>query len=170
MTAQSTSISINSDINTATEQAYASLVESGLPAGEVHRLAVCTEIGIKTVGHLLTQGYDAKLEIRQAEWVGQHSFIALFTRDGEEILADPTWQQFLPIIKRHEGLPKVLVGSRSDIIAQAKDYGVGEPALSLWHYDGPPMSQEEHQEADRAATIAAEEAAEKGEWERFASR
>jgi len=158
---------LNKDIMAATEQAYQTIAAEGLPLPEVHKLGVCYQASSLVVNSLLENGHSARHERRGGWSVVEHSYVAITTGTGTELLVDPTWQQFLPATKWSDQLPRVLVGERSDIIAKARKYGVDEASLTVWHNTGPPANIETHQKSDQDAARAADEAAKTGGWERF---
>ena len=49
------------------------------------------------------------------------------------LIADPTWQQFLPVDLRQPTVPRVLAGERQEVIESARSFGIVDPAvLRLW--------------------------------------
>jgi hypothetical protein len=84
-----------------------------------------------------------------------------------EIVIDPTWQQFLPKDKVSERMPKVLVGTRDEIISQAQRFGVDEFTLKLWRKQEIKMTVSQQKHVDNEAKEAADHAEEDGAWERF---
>jgi len=89
------------------------------------------------VTHMVEQGVDAR-----QDGTAYHSYAAIPRPGQEDILADGTWQQFLPP-KRLQGdavLPKVLVGTRAEVISAAHAYGVHEGDLGAWKAKDPEQS------------------------------
>ena len=85
---------------------------------------------------------DADPDIKQAfrvvpaltgtELADQHSYLLRRTEEGEETVIDPTWQQFLAKDKLTDELPKVLIGSRQEVVEQARAAGVPDAVLDYW--------------------------------------
>jgi hypothetical protein len=60
-----------------------------------------------------------------------HGYCVL--QENPDLIADPTWQQFLLPEQRKPNVPKMLVGQRSDVMLQARSYGISDPVvLSFW--------------------------------------
>ena len=91
----------------------------------VHRLRVCHELSRLMVEHLVkVEGVPAVHDNR-----GYHGYVAL---PDTGHIADGTWQQLLPEDRRSADLPKVLFGTRDEVIAQARSYGVPDSDLTHW--------------------------------------
>lgn len=158
---------LRNNVLSASENAYKALAEKTYGADEIHRLGVCYEITALMVASLLDNGYLVEHEIRSGWTVPEHSYVALDTGQGGEIIADPTWQQFLPKSKATADMPKVLMGTRDDVMGQARHFGVDEPTTKLWQKQGIKMTVAQQKFADLKAKQAADIAEENGAWDRF---
>lgn len=147
--------------------AYHALAEASPKTSGIHRLPVCYRASSLIVSRLLEDNYMARHEITTTEGIGEHSYAVLNPDAPDELLVDATWQQFLPASQANENTPKVLVGSRRDIIKQARDYGVGESALNVWKRPTYNLSVDQRQHNDRLAEDAAGAADTSGAWESF---
>jgi hypothetical protein len=160
--------STSASILLASQIAYDSLVENdGYNPEEVHRLAVCYQASALIASHLFENGYYAEHEIRSGWTVTEHSYVTIDVGLNTEIVIDPTWQQFLPKDKVSERMPKVLVGTRDEIISQAQRFGVDEFTLKLWRKQEIKMTVYQQKHVDNEAKEAADHAEEDGAWERF---
>lgn len=159
------------DIDSAAEHAYEALAESGLPKGQIHRMQICYEATDLLLRDLLKRGHKARHEIHtdEARFVDQN-YVVVQTPEGHEIIADPTWQLYVPEESITSTTPKVLVGTRDEAIAIARDHGVSNKKLKLWEKQSIKMSIEEQKRADREAEEAAERAAQSGGWEKFTKK
>lgn len=155
------------DTLSAVNRAYHAISETGFMADNVHRLPVCYQASALIVTSLLENNYRAQHEITTTEGVGEHSYVVVNPSEVDELVIDATWQQFLPDDKVNEDTPKVLVGSRDDIIKRARAYGVIEPALDVWKVPIHGMSIEQQQYNNRCAEAMADNAELEGAWESF---
>ena len=169
MTSLTSSDDLQTEIMTAARRAYETLAREGMPAEAMHKLCVCYQASALITDSLVENGYTATHEIQNGSTVVEHSFVTVKTRNGEELLVDPTWQQFLPKDKITPELPRVLIGDRSEVIAKAREFGVDEKALKIWEYQPNAMTVEQQKLRDRGAEDSADMAFATGAWERFAT-
>lgn len=124
------------DILESAEQAYFEVAEEKqLDPEQIRRLDVCSKVAHRMLQSLLQKGYNAQQELVSAPRAVFHSFITITPKNAEntdEILADPMWQQFLPETVDTPNLPGVLIGTRAEVIAQARQYGVEEEHLKMY--------------------------------------
>lgn len=158
---------VRASLVSASEYAYKSLAERAYNTEEIHRLGVCYQATALMVDSLLDNGYRVEHEIRSGWTVPEHSYVVLDTGLEDEIVIDPTWQQFLPKNKITLDMPKVLIGTRDDVIGQARYFGVDELTTQLWQKQGIKMTVEQRKRADLEAKQEADLAEENGAWERF---
>lgn len=154
----------------ASEHAYSFLTDRGYSAEEVHRLGVCHQATTLIVESLLDNGYRAEHEIRSGSAVAEHSYATLDIGPDEDIVIDPTWQQFLPKGTSTEGMPKVLIGTRSSVIEQALRFGVDEATTQLWQKQSIKLTAKQQRRIDLKAEQAADAAVKNGAWERFTTQ
>lgn len=159
--------SINSAIFEAGERAYAALTREGYPEAEVHRMSLCYDAAALMVGALTDAGYKASHDIYANPIAGEHSTVSVQDPYKGEVIADPTWQQFLPSTIDGSNMPKVLVGPRSAVTAQARIFGVRPEALGFWQGAMPKTNPVSNAQANREAAVAATQAADAGKWEKF---
>ena len=156
------------NIQTAANAAFDKLASDTFTPHEIHKLSVCSQVSSLMINPLIENGHLARREIAMAEGVGVHSYVVI-DNDGEEILADATWQQFLRPGTATDDIPKVLVGDRGEIMRQARDYGVSNDVLKIWEFGNVAENPQQQAAQDRSAEAAAEQAAENGAWKRFVS-
>lgn len=122
-----TSPSIDEHVKSAAEYAYATIREqiSGYRNEEnIHRQTVChraAELMLKYLVEAGVQGAERETRDLIPCWT-DHSYVTL--PDGR--IADPTWQQFADPDRLTEDTPRVLIGSRDEVIATLIEYGVSE--------------------------------------------
>jgi hypothetical protein len=150
----------------ASEHAHRTLAEEGRPFADVHRITVCFRAAELMVDAMRNSGLHADHEVRNSVATGDHSYPTVTTSNGEVIVADPTWQQFLPKGNRTDHLPKVLIGTRDQVVAKARSAGVDEATLGLWK-KGRKTTLEELQRANLEADQEADKAEERGGWGKF---
>lgn len=123
------------DINLAADHAYLTIAQEWqLPSHEgVHKMRVCHRASELMVERLAERGHSAAVENRGGWTVDEHSYPVLDGAEGEEIIADPSWLQFVNSNMISKGTPKVLVGTRSQVIDTLRSHGVyDEATLALW--------------------------------------
>lgn len=121
-----TSPFIDEHVKSAAEYAYVTIQEEipGYRDRDVHRQTVCHRAAELMLKYLVEAGVqDAERETRDLIpcWT-DHSYVTL--PDGR--IADPTWQQFVDSDRLTEDTPRVLIGSRDEVIATLIEYGVSE--------------------------------------------
>lgn len=122
------------DIGAAADFTYAATAsERRVSPEEAHKLAVCQTAAELMVGAMEDMGYQARVESRRVWSARQgHNYPVIDAGKGRknEVIADPTWQQFL--LDPPEDAPRVLVGTRREVIEQAKAYGVDSRTAKVW--------------------------------------
>jgi len=119
-------------IEDAAEQAYKIIANrEGAPLDEVHSQGNCHKVTSDMRRRLSDIGYDVEREIRHDRALGDHSYLTLDISE-DEIIIDPTWQQFLPSARVSSELPKILIGTRDEVKSQARNFGVRNEVLRLW--------------------------------------
>ena len=122
-------------VEIAATQAYRSAeAEPEWPYGPniAHRVPVCGLVSSLMLRQLVAMGYEVQQEIRRGvEDINEHSYLLIDPAEMQ-IVADATWQQFVPGEVWTPDLPKVLIGDRQDVVEQAKRRGVEEKWLTLW--------------------------------------
>lgn len=161
------SLDLHRDLQYSAQKAYRQLAENGLPLARVHTMPVCYDVVDLMIGQLATLGHDAEHEVRPTT-TGQHSYVRLPSRVTHDVIADPTWQQFLP--RKHVDAPKLLIGSRGKLITQARSFGVPVRMLTLWEPVGAVLDLSDLKNRADDADAAADRAFEAGKWEAFAKR
>jgi hypothetical protein len=152
---------------TASEDAYRSLVEQGHSPEEIHRLQVCYQATALMVDTLIDNGYKAEHEVRGGWTVLEHSYVVIDTGSGEELIADPTWQQFLPDGADSHDMPRVLMGPRKIVAGQARSFGVDAITAQLWDKQETRVTAKQQREADQIAQDEADRAEDSGAWNKF---
>lgn len=121
----------------ASEQAYQSLVEQGYPEEDVHRISVCYDAAALMAQQMTEIGYVAEHELRVSSELGEHSFVRVgVPGSGKEVIADPTWMQFLRSNSGHHA-PRSLIGTRGEVAHLAQTAGVNPAAVDYWTGDLP---------------------------------
>ena len=145
-------------LSTAIEQGYQDLSELyGYPFEIVHRMPVCRKMAAMTVYRLLfDHDFDAATTDERPAWrVDGHGYL-VFPQNDIEIIADPTWQQFLGAADLDPNLPKALVGPRDEVATRACLAGVALFNLPLWEssgfYESPQAIMSRHPSAHRLPT------------------
>lgn len=128
---ESVSDALVDDIFEAAEESYADIVDLRpyYDLEEVHRCAVCHQSARLMMEKLVKKGYPTVRQIATIDG-GEHSFVVIYDQDLE-IVADSTWQQFTSY-KSGRYLPKVLIGTRKNVISQARKYGVSNFFTKYW--------------------------------------
>jgi hypothetical protein len=159
---------MHDDISSVAHSAYAEIAGATRSAEDIRRIAQCSYASQLMVPRLVNLGYAAKPVAHENETRGQHVYIeATHPQIGIGVVADPTWQQFLPNHVDASHMPAVLVGSREAVKAQAQGFGVPEDALSLWDEGTKTMDPQQQREEDQRAQVAADTADQEGKWEAF---
>ena len=162
-----------SDVSLAADVAFETIATMGIDRDEAFRLPVCFKASDLMLRSLVDSGYDARQEVVIKEGLGQHWYVVLNvildSGEDDEVIVDPTWQQLLPkdVPQTERDLPRVLIGTRREIMKEARSYGVTDALVSVWEAREFGMSAEEQRLNDRAAEVAADLAAEQGAWDSF---
>ena len=148
--------------------AFGELALQGYRREDLHQVAVCAKLADITVGGL-TQMHipGAEHETHISDDLTTHDYPVLRTTAGA-IIADGTWQQFLPPDRRSSHLPEVLVGTRGEVAQAARGFGVPEEKISLWRVE-TKRDLEASRRADANADAAANRADQAGRWDIFMS-
>jgi hypothetical protein len=151
----------------AGEHAYSELVERGYPEDEIHKIALCYDASAIMVGKLTEWGYSARHEVYVSPSLGEHSIASVSDHTGETI-GDATWQQFLADRSGDTShMPKMLVGNRESVAAQAAAYAVNPDALDFWRGVLQRRDPKQQRQINAEAARAADTAADQGLWEAF---
>ncbi|HEV2402918.1 MAG TPA: hypothetical protein VGS08_01825 [Candidatus Saccharimonadales bacterium] len=146
--------------------AFGTLALEGYRQKDLHRVAVCAELADITVGNITRLHVSgAEHETHIGEDLTTHDYPVVRTTGGD-IVADGTWQQFLPPNRRSSHLPEVLIGTREEVAKAARNYGVPEEKISLWQI-GTKRDLEKTRLADAAADAASDRADRLGRWDAF---
>jgi hypothetical protein len=124
----------------ATTHAYqATANKYNLDPATVHRMRACHAVSRFMVDHLVeVAGHEATSDNR-----GYHEYVEL---PATGRIADATWQQHLPEGTSTDNLPKVLIGTRGDVVEQARAHGVRyESDLDTWRPRKNPPGQNSRQ-------------------------
>jgi hypothetical protein len=96
------------------------------PFETMHTQPLCTSVSEVALAQLAFRhpGFrGGELETREASDGQWHDYLRL----PRDLLADGTWQQFLPEEKRLPDLPKVAIGRREEVVGIVREAGV--PAI-----------------------------------------
>lgn len=156
------------DVEDAVQEAYVVLAQQGYDPEQIYRLPVCDRATEALVASLVSKGYLAHEELKISSEVGAHRY-AVLPGFSNEIIIDLTWGQLLPTEVRSADLPKILSGSRKDVMVTARALGVASERARIWEAPQSPINVAEHREQDRQAANAADQAAEQGMWGKFMS-
>jgi hypothetical protein len=115
--------------------------DQGFDPETVHEQRLCRMLTVSLMLELEDRGVKSVRPDSRRGWnVDEHRYLVLDI-DGEEIIVDPSWQQFLPQELRTEDLPRALVGTREEVMEQAFNAGVNPIDTQLWApkgvYDEP---------------------------------
>lgn len=125
------SINPNKHIYQAAQRAYdAASREIDANPDEIHRMRICHIIAELMVKNLVELEPKARVETKGGWTVDLHSYINV--KPDSDLIADPTWQQFINKDVLSSDAPKVLVGSRGEIVNALRSHGVDEVTLDLW--------------------------------------
>lgn len=124
---------LNQTIERSLDRAYKLIaLEEGYRAEELHYKPQCL---MMTVAFTLEMGDEGIAHVRHdsrhGHNVNEHRYAVLDIND-EEIVIDPTWQQFLSPHLRSPELPRTLIGTREEVIAIALAAGVDHLEAQLW--------------------------------------
>lgn len=123
-------------IKAITEQGYHDLAqENNVDVETVHAQPYCRPMSTILMLGFFERGVDAQVNSRGGR-LDEHRYVTIGgDADTAEIVIDPTWQQFLAEEKRLDTLPKVLVGTRTEVIDFAVQSGVSEQDALVWSAD-----------------------------------
>lgn len=142
------------------------LTAEGYRRDDIYKAAMCAKLAALAVREL--GPYGAKQETHIGSDLTTHDYLVIETT-GNDIVADGTWQQFLPQHLRKADLPKVLVGTRDEVALDALRYGVDKGKIELWD-ERSKRDREKQRLADAEAELAADSAEKAGNWEVFRSK
>jgi hypothetical protein len=92
----------------------------------------CRTVSAMMLAELQNSGLDtARVETRYGWEVDEHRYVVVPTED-EDVIADPTWLQFVPHESLYTVLPKVLIATREDVVNFVARCGVSKPNQQLW--------------------------------------
>ena len=152
----------------AAQYAYSEIAGSHVAVEDVRFMQVCYDATNLMVKSLLEEGYNAQHETHtDQEGFGNQNYTVIETPEGVEVVADPTWQLYVPKEKKTANFPHVIVGTRDQVIQFARANGVSENKLKLWEKNSLKADLVSQRNADEAAAVAADEAAANGGWEAF---
>lgn len=118
-------------LNQAAQHAYKIVGEErGIPSYEVRRMPLCHRVAELMVEQLAATEPEARRETRGGWTVDEHSYVDV--RPNGDLIADGTWQQFVPVDTLPVEAPNMLIGTREQVIDALRSYGVAEITLGLW--------------------------------------
>jgi len=126
-------------VNTVEMGFYEKLaITTGEQLHRIHYRRICTEAsnGLVTAitGLISAEVDEAHLTEYTGEgdqWERPHRYI--MSVEDSDIIADPTWQQFLAPKQRNPELPRIITGRRAAVIDRIRACGVSrEAVLQLW--------------------------------------
>jgi len=126
----------DANIQAVAERAYQMIAKVfGVPYETAHRQTLCVTASDFMLRALLRDG-DPTVDQVERDVVGldagHHDYLVSTAEGGERII-DSTWQQFLPAEAPAQHLPRVLIGSRERVMAQAQVAGIHDPqVLDVW--------------------------------------
>lgn len=154
------------DLIGASEIAYDTLADRlGYDRDEIHRMSVCFNASAIMVGSLVET--NATHETYVSPELGEHSFVASAQVNGQDLIGDSTWQQFLKPGVDHTAMPKTLVGTRSEVASRAIAYGAKPEAAGFWLGTHMKVDHETLRQANADAAAARQRAEDEGKWEAF---
>ncbi len=120
------------DILDAADMTYASLVaDYGASPENVHCIGLCVPATKLMVGYLGAMGHRA-MRVSAPRRI-YHHYVSLEAEEGtEKVFADATWQQFLDAGLIRPELPKVLIGTRDELVEAARGFGVETVKLNAY--------------------------------------
>ena len=133
---------LRADIHEIAEETYDALADRYNRARDiVHRVGLCVPASTLMQEGLAERGHEA-FQVCGPDGSVYHYYVALpgqsvnpHVPEDKDILVDPTWQQFISkdeAAKIPETLPKVLIGTSSDIIGVAHEQGLGPNVLAAY--------------------------------------
>ena len=90
--------------------------------------------------------FDPRASVEQVSWTPDeeaqvlteakfHTYISAALPGVDTVIADGTWQQFVPKKKRSKNLPRIAVGSPAEVQELAADAGVHDGLVKIWDPD-----------------------------------
>lgn len=134
-------VQTDANIDAVAERTYQMIAKVfGVPYETAHRQTLCVTASDFMLRALLRDG-DSTVDQVERDVAGldtgHHDYL-VSTAEGSERIIDSTWQQFLPAEASAPHLPRVLIGSREEVIAQAQVAGINDPqVLDVWR----PLSE-----------------------------
>lgn len=108
----------------------------GIDSNEMYLQPYCQNVTPKAQRRIQALGWAAMTDARAIPTFIYHEYLRFpgSGLDGDEIIADGTWGQFLPDGRASGYEPRVLVGARSTLIQSAIRYGVPSthPVVQCW--------------------------------------
>lgn len=136
MSTTSISPSTAEALNKAAQQAYGIVgVEKGVDPSKVRKMRLCHRVAHLMVEGLVETEPDARMETRGGWTVDEHSYVDV--QPSGDLIADGTWQQFVPPDKLPADAPEVLIGTRNEVVQALRSHGVDEITLALWKKQPP---------------------------------
>ena len=104
--------------------------QMGVNPDTVFSSGQCENMSDELVIALRHKGTEADVMAYHGGWtVTFHDFV-IFVEDGEEWIADPTWQQFL--IEPNTELPHVLITKKSETVDTLTKLGIPKDKHAIW--------------------------------------
>ena len=131
-----TPVDVITDILSSAEVAYATVAARlGESPSQMPHSNSCLDVVDEMGRHLLDglkKGYAAKSSYVIFNFL-DHLYLSIYPPNSERrILADPTWQQFLPEEQQTPEKPKVLIGTPEEIGKQLLMYGFTREQIVPW--------------------------------------
>jgi len=128
-----------SAIESSAAAGYAELAqERGERVEDMPRAPICRPMTTILVLSLSDRGEKPRVDARGGR-LDEHRYVLIGDAEDETVV-DATWQQFLPPEVQSNELPKVLAGSRQDVMNFAIGAGVSPDDALVWSADhvAPP--------------------------------
>ena len=107
--------------------------EQGEPAEVAHTKPWCRGMTTTMVLALFEIGETPQVNARGGR-LDEHRYVTIGD-DDLQIVIDPTWQQFLPPDRLTPELPKILIGTRPEVMRFAQEAGVLSDDALVWSAD-----------------------------------
>ncbi|HSW36907.1 MAG TPA: hypothetical protein VLG37_00900 [Candidatus Saccharimonadales bacterium] len=122
-----------SDIDQAANKAYIEIAKAGFSPETVHREEVCLTASDLMLRELIDNGHKDTRAVERIGDIepGHHIYLVLDT-GTEELVVDPTWQQFFDPEALPADSPRVLIGTREEVVGQAAALGAPDTVLDVW--------------------------------------
>lgn len=127
------------DILDASEETYGALVERfHAHEAKVHQLGLCIYASRLMQDNLEVKGY--RPEQVQSPACLFHIYLKMHSSiSAQDVLIDPTWQQFMQEKLITAEMPKVLIGTSEEVIAVGRRYGLDDLQLGVYATSPPPI-------------------------------